>query len=353
MQVLVTGGAGFIGSHVVDALVADGHRVRVLDVLSDAAHAGRPSYLRGDVDYVEADLVSVARRPRIVAGTDAVAHLASRVGIGKDFLDAPDYVRDNALGTAALLRALAETGFAGRLALASSMVVYGEGRYRGSDGRVVRPPQRDPDDLAAGHFEPRDPRTGDALVPDAVPEDAPIDPRSTYAATKVHQEHLCRVFGAECGVPVTMLRYHNVYGPRMPRDTPYAGVASIFRSAYEIGHAPQVFEDGGQLRDFVHVTDVAAATVRALLIPTPVDGPVNVASGTPRSVLDLAVALRAAFGPHAPEPVVTGRWRVGDVRHVFADPTRARRELGFSAGIDFAAGVADFATAPLRASLAG
>ncbi|CAN5914222.1 NAD-dependent epimerase/dehydratase family protein [soil metagenome] len=351
MQVLVTGGAGFIGSHVVDMLIAEGHTVRVLDVLSDAAHAGRPSYLHEEVDYLEADLIDLADHPRVVAGTDAVAHLASRVGLGKDFLDAPDYVRDNALGTAVLLRALAESGFDGRMALASSMVVYGEGRYRSTQGHLVRPAPRNPADLADGRFEPVNPQTGQPLVPEAVPEDAPIDPRSIYAATKAHQEHLCAVFGAERAVPVTMLRYHNVYGPRMPRDTPYAGVASIFRSAYEVGNAPRVFEDGSQLRDFVHVRDVAAATVRSLLVPAPVDGPVNVASGTPRTVLALALALRDAFGDDMPAPLVTGQWRTGDVRHVFADPGRAQRALGFSAQVDFAAGVAEFATAPLRASL--
>lgn len=153
-MILVTGGAGFIGSHVVDALVGEGHDVRVLDVLSDAAHAGRPTYLRDDVDYVEADLLTLADRPWLVADADAVAHLASRVGLGKDLLDAPDYVRDNDLGTAVLLRALAETDFAGRIALASSMVVYGEGRYRAPDRRMVRPGPRRPVDLAAGRFEP-------------------------------------------------------------------------------------------------------------------------------------------------------------------------------------------------------
>jgi dTDP-L-rhamnose 4-epimerase len=188
-------------------------------------------------------------------------------------------------------------------------------------------------------------------VPEAVAEDAPPDPRNTYAATKLHQQHLCRVFGIDRGAPVTMLRYHNVYGPRMPRDTPYAGVASIFRSAYEAGRPPQVFEDGGQLRDFVHVRDIADATIRALLVDRPVEGAVNVAGGDPRTVLDMARALRAAFGDDAPQPVVPGRWRAGDVRHVFADPGRARRELGFAATVAFADGMAEFATAPLRASL--
>jgi dTDP-L-rhamnose 4-epimerase len=351
MQILVTGGAGFIGSHVVDALVGDGHRVRVLDALSDAAHAERPLYLHDDVEYVEADLADVADTPRVVAGADAVAHLAARVGIGRGFSDVTDYVADNDLGTAVLLRARDDEGFAGRLVLASSMVVYGEGRYRAADGRVVRPDPRRATDLDSGRFEPTDPVTGEDLRPEPVPESAPLDPRSTYAATKVAQEHLCRVFGHERRSPVTLLRYHNVYGPRMPRDTPYAGVASIFRSAYEDGRAPRVFEDGAQLRDFIHVRDVAAATVRALTVDRPVDGAVNVATGTPRTVLDLAVALRDGFGGQGADPVVTGEWRAGDVRHVFADPGRARRELGFTAEVGFAEGVAEFARVPLRASL--
>ncbi|HEX6257117.1 MAG TPA: NAD-dependent epimerase/dehydratase family protein [Euzebyales bacterium] len=351
MQVLVTGGAGFIGSHVVDALVGDGHRVRVLDGFTDAAHAARPSYLRDDVDYVELDLADLGGDHRVVAGADAVAHLAARVGIGRDFSDVTDYVADNDLGTAVLLRALADVDFAGRVVLASSMVVYGEGRYRAPDGRSVRPDARRPADLDAGRFEPTDPHTGRDLRPEPVPESAPLDPRSTYAVTKVAQEHLCRVFGRERRAPVTLLRYHNVYGARMPRATPYAGVASVFRSAYEDSRAPRVFEDGGQLRDFIHVRDVAAATVRALTVDRAVDGPINVATGAPRTVLELATALRDGFGGAAADPVVTGEWRAGDVRHVFADPGRARRELGFAAEVPFEDGVAEFARVPLRAPL--
>ncbi len=178
-------------------------------------------------------------------------------------------------------------------------------------------------------------------------EDAVLDPRNTYAATKLHQEHLCGVFGREAGVPVTALRYHNVYGPRMPRDTPYAGVAAIFRSALERGEAPLVFEDGGQRRDFVHVADVAALNVAALTSPDPVVGPVNVASGSPHTVGELAAALSAAMGGPAPE--VTGRYRLGDVRHVTASVHRARAVFGFEPSVSFADGVAEFATAPLRA----
>lgn len=175
-----------------------------------------------------------------------------------------------------------------------------------------------------------------------------MDPRSVYASTKVHQEHLCAAFGREHDVPVTALRYHNVYGPRMPRETPYAGVASILRSALEAGRPPRVFEDGRQLRDFVHVRDVAHANVLALLSEPAVPGAFNIASGSPRSVGEMALALKEAFGPAVPRPVITGEHRPGDVRHVFASPRRAERELGFVARVGFEEGMRAFAHAPLR-----
>jgi dTDP-L-rhamnose 4-epimerase len=347
MRILVTGGAGFVGSHLVDALLDAGHEVRALDALLPAAHRDRPDYLDPRAEWVEGDLRDPGMAARAVDGVVAVSHQASMVGLGVDLGDIADYVSHNDLGTAVLLRALAARGFAGRLVLASSMVVYGEGRYACSEHGVVRPPARRPEDLDAGRFEPPCPVCGAPLEPRTVPEDAPLDPRNVYAATKVAQEHLCAVYARETGVPVTALRYHNVYGPRMPRDTPYAGVASIFRSALAAGREPAVFEDGGQLRDFVHVRDVARANVLALTAPEPVPGAFNVASGTPRSVLDMARALCGAFG--AAEPRVTGRWRGGDVRHVFASAELAAERLGFRAREDFDAGMREFAAAPLRA----
>jgi dTDP-L-rhamnose 4-epimerase len=269
------------------------------------------------------------------------------VGLGTDIGDIADYVSHNDLGTAVLLRALAAAGFAGRVVLASSMVVYGEGRYACPEHGIVRPPPRAAHDLDAGRFEPPCPVCGAPLEPDAVPEHTPPDPRNVYAATKVAQEHLCAAFARETGAAVTALRYHNVYGPRMPRDTPYAGVASIFRSALAGGGVPRVFEDGGQRRDFVHVRDVARANVLALTAQEPVPGAFNVASGTPRTVLDMARALTRAFAGDR-EPVVTGEWRAGDVRHVFASADAAAEGLGFRAQEDFEAGMREFASAPLR-----
>jgi dTDP-L-rhamnose 4-epimerase len=347
--ILVTGGAGFVGSHVVDLLLARGHRVRVVDALLPAAHRERPGYLAAGAEWIEGDLGDPAVAARAVRGVAAVCHQAAMVGLGVDLDDVPAYVRHNDLATAELLRALAAADFAGRLVLASSMVVYGEGRYACPEHGVLAPGTRAAGDLDAGRFEPPCPRCGRPLEPRTVPEDAVLDPRSVYAATKVAQEHLCSAFARATGVAVTALRYHNVYGPRMPRDTPYAGVASIFRSAFAAGRAPRVFEDGGQLRDFVHVRDVARANLLALTAPEPVPGALNVASGTPRTVLEMARALAAACdAPAAAAPRVTGEWRAGDVRHVIASPALAAERLGFRAQEDFAAGMAELAAAPLR-----
>jgi dTDP-L-rhamnose 4-epimerase len=347
MHVLVTGGAGFIGSHVVDELLELGHDVTVLDNFHPLAWSARPE-ADPRVRFTEGDVRDAETVRSVLDGVDHVCHQAAMVGLGVDLGDIADYVGHNDLGTAVLLRELAAASFAGRLVLASSMVVYGEGRYACPEHGVVRPGPREVADLDAGRFEPPCPVCGRPLEAQAVPETAPLDPRNVYAATKLQQEYLAWAFSRETGVPVTALRYHNVYGPRMPRDTPYAGVASIFRSALQAGRAPQVFEDGGQTRDFVHVRDVAHANVLALTADEPVPGAFNVCSGTPRTVGDMAFALAGAMGDEAPRPVVTGEYRLGDVRHVFASPERAREALGFSAQIGFEDGVAEFATAQLR-----
>ena len=349
MRILVTGGAGFIGSHVVDALFARGeHQVVVLDSLSESVHPVVPDYLDARAELVVGDVADPDAVARAVRGVDAVCHQAAKVGLGLDIDDITDYVRDNDLGTAVLLRALAAAGFAGRFVLASSMVVYGEGGYSCGVHGAVAPPPRAGSDLEAGRFEPVCPACGQALEAVAVRETARLDPRNVYAATKLQQEHLCFAWSRETGVPVTALRYHNVYGPRMPRDTPYAGVAAIFASALAAGEPPRVFEDGRQLRDFVHVRDVARANLVALTGPAPVPGPFNVCSGRPRSVGEMAAALCRSAGPGALQPVVTGQYRLGDVRHVFASDELAASRLGFRAREDFVAGMDEFARAPLR-----
>lgn len=345
-RVLVTGGAGFIGSHIVDELLAADVEVVVLDLLAPDVHPQRPDLPDG-VTVVEADVRDADAWRRALPGVDAVCHQAARVGLGVDFADVTAYVGDNDVGTAVGLAVLHATGFAGRLVLASSMVVYGEGRYRCAEHGLVRPGPRAVADLEAGRYEPPCPVCTEPLTWETVPEDAPADPRNVYAATKLHQEHLCSAFAREHDVTVTALRYHNVYGPRMPRDTPYAGVASIFRSQLERGEVPHVFEDGGQMRDFVHVRDVAHANVLALRAePGEADGAYNVCSGQPHTVLDMAAALCDAFGAGA--PAVVGGHRLGDVRHVVASPAKATVDLGFRATVDFNSGMNEFATAPLR-----
>lgn len=351
MRVLVTGGAGFIGTHVARALTAAGHDVSVLDSLHPAAHRpGTEPAGTGGITVHRADVRDHDAVDKALTAADAVVHQAAMVGMGVDLADLPDYVGCNDLGTAVLLAAMARHRVR-RLVLASSMVVYGEGRYECAQHGQTRPDPRHTDDLAAGLFEPRCPRCGRPLQSGTVDEDDRLEPRSVYAATKLAQEHLAGAWARESGAHAIALRYHNVYGPGMPRDTPYSGVAAIFRSSLEQGRAPQVFEDGAQRRDFVHVTDVAAANLAALAAlddqPRPGLRAYNIASGQPRTVADMAATLADAM--HGPAPQVTGAFRAGDVRHIVASPRRARQEIGFTATVPFAAGLAEFAHAPLRA----
>jgi dTDP-L-rhamnose 4-epimerase len=325
MRVLVTGSAGFIGSHIVEVFRERGHEVRLLDLRSGE------------------DIRDAATVERCLLGVDAVCHQAAKVGLGVDASDLPAYASANVLGTAVLLAGMAGAGVR-RLVLASSMVVYGEGAYDCASHGRVRPGPRTESDLAAGRFEPRCPLCGAVLTPGLVGEDAPVDPRNAYADSKLAQEHLATSWARTTRGTVVALRYHNVYGPRMPRDTPYAGVAALFRSALERGEPPRVFEDGGQRRDFVHVRDVARANLLALQAAGPRLGELrayNIASGEARTVGEMAAALAKAYG--GPYPIVTGEYRLGDVRHIVASPDRARTELGFHPAVSFEEGMAGFA----------
>ena len=355
MRVLVTGAAGFIGSHVLEALAAAGHEVRGLDSLSPAVHNGVPAYIPAGTDLRVADVRDPSAVEEALDGVDAVCHLAAMVGLGVSVADLPMYADVNVTGTAVLLAAMARKDVS-RLVLSSSMVVYGEGSYECPQHGLIRPLPRSVADLDAGVFEPRCPACGGPLAWATVPESAILDPRNAYATSKLAQEHLAANWARVTGGAAAALRYHNVYGPRMPRDTPYSGVAAIFRSALENGVPPRVFEDGGQLRDFVHVRDVADCNVLALngLGESSAAGALhayNVASGTPHTVGEMATELAKAFGGSV-EPKVTGDYRLGDVRHIVASPAAAADDLGFRAGIGFGQGMREFATAELRAPAA-
>jgi len=335
MRVLLTGGAGFIGTHVHHQLVAEGHEVTVFDSFRPDVHARRPEPRPGLIigDVRDADALTKA-----LDGVDTVIHLAAKVGLGVRLDDIDDYVSSNSLGTAVLLKSL---GTVRNLVYASSMVVYGEGRYDCDEHGQVAPGPRRTEDLDAGRFEPPCPQCGASLRPGLVTEDAVPDPRNAYAASKLNGEHLAATWARETGGRVIALRFHNVYGPGMPRNTPYAGVAAIFRSALERGETPRVFEDGGQRRDFVHVRDVAAAvTLSAAALPQqPAFRAYNVGTGTVTTIGEVASELARAYG--GPAPVVTGEYRLGDVRHITASSDRLKHELGWKPAYDLQAGLED------------
>lgn len=349
MRVVVTGGAGFIGSRVVMTLLAQAADVVVVDSLRPDVHGDVPDLagLTG-ASLVHADV----RHRDAVAGAlrdaDVVVHLAAKVGLGVDLDDVEDYVSSNDLGTAVVLRAMRATGVR-RLVYASSMVVYGEGAYDCPEHGRVAPAPRRVEDLAAGRFEPGCPRCARELTPQTVEETAPLDPRNVYAATKLHGEHLAACWARETDGTALALRFHNVYGPGMPRDTPYAGVAAVFRSSLVAGRAPQVFEDGGQRRDFVHVDDVAAAVAAAANASAGARSGArayNIGSDRVATIGAVAAGLSAAMS--GPEPRVTGEYRLGDVRHVTASSRRAREELGWQARVTLAEGLRDVAGSSLR-----
>jgi dTDP-L-rhamnose 4-epimerase len=339
MKILLTGGAGFIGRHVLNELSARGHEVRVLDSLRPDVHASADVELQG-AELLVGDVRDPTVVDRALQGIDAVIHLAAKVGLGVDISDLPDYSSSNDVGTAEILTGMARANIA-RLTLASSMVVYGEGMGICREHGQVTPSPRVESQLAAGRFEPPCPLCGYPLETSLVLEDAPLDPRNAYATSKLAQEYYASNWARVTGGSVAMLRYHNVYGPGMPRDTPYAGVAAIFTSALKRGEAPTVFEDGAQRRDFVNVRDIAAATVLTCERHLKGVRAFNVGSGTPRTVHDMAVALARAL--NGPQPLVTGQYRLGDVRHITADSSRIRTELEWTPKVEFNAGMAELA----------
>jgi dTDP-L-rhamnose 4-epimerase len=343
VRVLLTGAAGFIGARVNAALRSAGHEVLGVDAMLGAAHgpgAQPPPGVRR-LDVRDADALAP-----LLAGVDVVCHQAAVVGAGVNAADAPSYGSHNDYGTTVLLAQMFAAGIR-RLVLASSMVVYGQGRYDCREHGPVEPLPRRRADLDAGIFEHRCPIGGEQLRWRLVGEDAPLRPRSLYAASKTAQEHYALAWAESTGGSVVALRYHNVYGPGMPRDTPYSGVAAIFRSALEAGAAPKVFEDGGQMRDFIHVDDIAVANLASVQADRGSFTAANVCSGKPISIMEVAAEICAVRGPDL-KPEVTGQYRSGDVRHIVADPAQAAELLGFRAAVDPRDGLREFAFAPLR-----
>jgi dTDP-L-rhamnose 4-epimerase len=343
-QVLVTGGAGFIGSHLVDALVARGHQVRVLDAILEQVHGSRPRPLPAGVEVVHGDVRDRRTVDRALVGVEVVFHKAAVVGVGQSMREIELYVSTNTLGTATLLEALVERrGQVRKLVVPSSVSVYGEGAYRCPRCGPAAPAPRDAARLAAGEWEMRCPACASTLAPEPTPETRPFDPASVYAITKQDQEQLCLVTGRAYGIPTVALRYFNIYGPRQALSNPYTGVAAIFAAQLMRGEAPQVYEDGLQTRDFTHVADVVQANLLAMETDRADFQALNVGTGSGTSIARLAELLAQGLGVRIP-PVITGRCREGDIRHSVADITRARRLLGYRPSVSLEQGVADLIT---------
>ncbi len=342
-RVLLTGGAGFIGSHLADLLLAEGHAMRALDPLFEQVHGGggRPAYLAPEVELVRGDVRDAAAVRRALEGVDAVVHLAAAVGVGQSMYRIVDYTTINEVGTAVLLEALAERPVE-RLVVASSMSVYGEGLARDRAGHTVAPGERPVEQLRRGQWELLD-DAGEALTPVPTPEGKQPSLSSIYALNKYAQERMALIWGRAYGVPVTALRFFNVYGTRQALSNPYTGVLAIFAARLLNGRAPMVFEDGGQRRDFVHVRDVARACLSALRRPEAAGLAINVGSGESRTIDEVARRLAVAVGKPDLVPQVTAKYRTGDIRHCFADVALAVGALDWRPEEDFQAGLTELA----------
>jgi dTDP-L-rhamnose 4-epimerase len=341
VKILVTGGAGFIGSHLVDALVRDGHRVRVLDNLDPQVHGeggSAPAHANPRAELIVGDVRDRKAVARALDGVEVVFHEAAAVGVGQSMYQIEHYVSVNAVGAAVLLEGIVERRAQLRkVVVASSMSIYGEGAYRAPGGELVHPPLRTEADLAARRFELRD-GAGRELAPLGTPEEKPLQPTSIYAITKRDHEEMFLAVGAAYDIPVVALRYFNVYGTRQALSNPYTGVVAIFSSRLLNRKPPVVYEDGLQTRDFVHVSDIVQANLLALEKDA-ADGRIyNVGTGRATSVLKVAETLAELLDFGDP-PEVLGKYRAGDIRHCVADISRISRELGYRPKVEFADGL--------------
>jgi dTDP-L-rhamnose 4-epimerase len=329
-RVLITGGAGFLGSHLADELLAHGYRVRALDNLAPQVHGDarqRPAYLADDVELVVGDVCDPEAVRRALDGVDAVYHFAAVVGVGQSMYEIAQYTRVNNLGTAVLLEALIERPVR-RLVVASSMSLYGEGLYRTADGEIRTVGERSLEQLRRADWEWHD-EAGRPLTPIATSEDKAPALASVYALSKFDQERMCLMIGRAYAIPTVALRFFNAYGPRQALSNPYTGVLAIFASRLLNGNPPRIFEDGWQHRDFVSVYDVAQACRLALESPAAPGEVFNVASGNVYTIREIAERVAAAIGKPGLLPEITGKYRVGDIRHCFADIGKARSVLGY------------------------
>jgi dTDP-L-rhamnose 4-epimerase len=340
--VLITGGAGFVGSHLADELLANGYKVRVLDNLCEQVHGtsiSRPAYLDPEVELVRGDVRDASAVARALRGVDAVYHLAAAVGVGQSMYQVDHYVDVNGRGTAVLLEALIARPVEA-LVVASSMSIYGEGMYRGPDGSVFAPPERPLERLKRGEWELE--HDGERLEPVPTPETKQASPSSVYALSKYDQERLCLMVGQAYGIPTSALRFFNIYGPRQALSNPYTGVLAIFASRYLNDRAPMIFEDGRQRRDFVNVHDVARACRLALETPGAAGQVFNVGSGESIDIREVARVLGQVLGKDI-APEIPGEYRVGDIRHCYADISRAREVLGYAPQVSLPEGLEELA----------
>jgi dTDP-L-rhamnose 4-epimerase len=341
---LITGGAGFIGRHLIRELAARGHGLRVLDSLVEQVHGSDgPAPLPQGVDFLRGDVRDPALLARALDGVDGIFHLAAEVGVGQSMYEVGRYVGANDLGTAILMEAAMEADVR-RIVVASSMSIYGEGLYRTGDGLLVEDAVRRSGDVRTGRWDPVGP-DGAALTPVPTPETKRPDLASVYALTKYVQERLVLMLAAARGIEAVALRLFNVFGPGQALSNPYTGVLAIFASRLLNGQRPLVYEDGAQMRDFVHVGDVARAFRLAMERPGIAGEVFNIASGRPQSIRGIGLALARAMGREDLAPVVLGQARAGDVRHCIADITKARTGLGFEARRDFDDALAELVAA--------
>jgi len=342
--VLITGGAGFIGSHLADELLAAGYRVRALDNLNEQVHGKervRPSYLHKDVELIAGDVRDHAAVRKALSGVDAVYHFAAAVGVGQSMYEIAEYTSVNNLGTAVLLEELSKKPVE-RLIVASSMSIYGEGLFVDDRGEHVTGVERSLDRLKNGQWEVLG-TAGTPLRPIPTPETKPPALASVYALSKYDQERLCLIVGRAYGIPTVALRFFNVYGPRQALSNPYTGVLAIFAARFLNNRPPMIFEDGHQRRDFVSVHDVARACRLSLEVPRAASEVLNVGSGHSVSVREIGGRMAKALGKKI-DPEITGNYRVGDIRHCFADISRAREILGYEPKVTLEAGIAELAT---------